>query len=51
MPSGNTKDKQLDWTEKHTLTERDMRQLILNKVKRAELLQKANANRRLSEFA
>lgn len=51
MPSGNTKDKQLDWTAKHTLTERDMRQLILDKVKRAELLQKANANRRLSEFA
>ena len=51
MPQGNTKDKQIDWTVKHTLTERDVKQLILNKVKRAELLQKANANRKLSEFA
>ena len=51
MPSGNTKDKQIDWTAKHTLTEQDVRKLVLEKIERAKLLQKANANRRLSEFA
>jgi len=41
----------LDWVEQHTLTERDLRQLILEKMERARLLQKANENRELNEFA
>ena len=41
----------LDWVEQHTLTEQDLRQLILEKMERARLLQKANENRELNEFA
>jgi hypothetical protein len=51
MPQGNTKIKQTDWTAKHTLTEQDLRQLVLEKIERAKLLQKANENRELNEFA
>ena len=40
-----------DWTEKHTLTEQDFRKLILEKMERAKLLQKANENRKLEEWA
>jgi hypothetical protein len=40
-----------DWVEKHTLTEQDFRQLILEKMERAKLLQKANKNRELNEVA
>jgi hypothetical protein len=40
-----------DWVAKHTLTEQDLRQLILEKMERAKLLQKVEENRRLSEFA
>jgi hypothetical protein len=38
-----------DWVEKHTLTEQDFRQLILEKAERARLLQLAERNRRLAE--
>jgi len=34
-----------DWTAKHTLTEQDFRQLILEKAERARLLQLAKENR------
>jgi hypothetical protein len=40
-----------DWVAEHTLTEQDVRQLILEKMERAKLLQKVEENRRLSEFA
>ena len=40
-----------DWIAKHTLTEQDVRKLILEKIERARLLQKANENRELNEFA
>jgi len=51
MPQGNTKIKQTDWTAKHTLTEQDLRQLVLEKIERAKLLQKVNANRNRKEVA
>jgi hypothetical protein len=50
MPEGDTK-RQIDWTAKHTLNEQEFRQLILEKVERAKLLQKADEIRRLKEFA
>jgi len=40
-----------DWVAKHTLSEQELRQLILEKMERARLLQKANENRKLNEFA
>jgi len=40
-----------DWVEKHTLSEQEFRQLILEKMERAKLLQLANENRELKEFA
>ena len=40
-----------DWVEKHTLSEQEFRQLILEKMERAKLLQLANENRELEEFA
>ena len=40
-----------NWTEKHTLTEQEFRQLILEKMERARLLQLANENRELDEVA
>jgi hypothetical protein len=40
-----------NWTEKHTLTEQEFRQLILEKMERARLLQLANKNRELNEVA
>jgi hypothetical protein len=40
-----------DWVEKHTLSEQEFRQLILEKMERAKLLQLANENRKLAEFA
>ena len=43
--------KEVDWTVKHTLTEQELRQLILEKIERARLLQLANENRKLAEFA
>jgi hypothetical protein len=51
MPQGNTKEKQLNWTLRHTLTDRDMRQLIQEKFERAKVLQQANANRNFKEVA
>ena len=50
MPEGST-NTQTDWIVKHTLTEREFRKLILEKVERAKLLQKADEIRRLKEFA
>ena len=45
-------DKQ-DWIAEHTLSEQDLRQLILEKMERARLLQlsKENRNRTNQEFA
>ena len=43
--------KELDWMSKHTLTEQDLRQLILEKMERAKLLQQVEENRELAEFA
>ena len=43
--------KELDWVLKHTLTEQELRQLILEKMERARALQKVEENRRLNEFA
>jgi len=43
--------KESDWVAMHTLSEQDVRKLILEKMERAKLLQKANENRRLQEFA
>ena len=40
-----------NWTEKHTLSEQEFRQLILEKIERARLLQLANENRELDEVA
>jgi hypothetical protein len=40
-----------DWVAQHTLSKQDLRQLILEKIERARLLQKVEENRRLSEFA
>ena len=40
-----------NWIAKHTLTEQDMRKLILEKLERAKLLQLANKNRELHELA
>ena len=41
------------WIEEHTLTEQDLRQLILEKTERARLLQMVNENRKRTdqEFA
>lgn len=38
-----------NWTVMHTLTEQDMRQLILEKLERARLLQLAKVNRELNK--
>jgi len=43
--------KEADWVSKHTLSEQDVRQLILEKMERAKILQKVEENRRLNEFA
>jgi hypothetical protein len=43
--------EQKDWIAQHTLSEQDLRKLILEKMERAKLLQKANKNRELNEFA
>ena len=43
--------KEEDWTAKHTLTEQDVRKLVLEKIERAKLLQKAVKNRKLEELA
>ena len=43
--------QQKDWVAEHTLSEQDLRQLILDKMERAKLLQKENKNRELDEFA
>ncbi len=43
--------KEVDWVAKHTLSEQELRQLILEKMERARLLQLVEENRRLSEFA
>jgi hypothetical protein len=51
MPQGNTKEKQLDWTAKHTLSKQDVSKMILAKIERAKLLQRANANRNFKEVA
>ena len=40
-----------DWVAEHTLTEQDLRQLILEKIERAKLLHRVDENRKLSEFA
>jgi hypothetical protein len=40
-----------NWTEKHTLSEQEFRQLILEKMERARLLQTANENREFNELA
>jgi hypothetical protein len=41
--------EQRDWVEKHTLSEQDLRQLLLEKMERARLLQLANENRKRTE--
>ena len=45
--------KEADWIAKHTLTERELRQLILEKMERARLLRSVNENRNRTdkEFA
>jgi hypothetical protein len=40
-----------NWVAQHTLSEQDLRKLILEKMERAKLLQKVVENRKLSEFA
>ena len=45
------RDQKEDWVAKHTLTEQDKRQLILEKIERARLQQLAEENRKLNEFA
>ena len=40
-----------DWTEKHTLSEQEFRQLVLEKMERARLLQLAKENREFNELA
>jgi hypothetical protein len=42
--------KEIDWVAKNTLSEQDLRKLILEKIERARLLQLVEENRRLSEF-
>jgi hypothetical protein len=36
MKSGNKKLKEVEWIRQHTLTQEQTKQLILNKLKRAE---------------
>jgi hypothetical protein len=43
--------KEVEWVAKNTLSEQDFRQLILEKIERARLLQLVEENRRLQEFA
>ena len=43
--------EQKNWIAEHTLTERDLRQLILEKAERARLLQLAEQNREAEDFA
>ena len=45
------RDQKEDWVAQHTLTEQDVRQLILDKIERAKLLQLEIQNRKLVEFA
>ena len=45
------RDQKEDWVAKHTLTEQDVRQLILDKIERAKLLQSHIRNRKLKELA
>jgi hypothetical protein len=40
-----------DWIAEHTLSEQDLRKLILEKMERARLLHRVEENRKLSEFA
>ena len=39
------------WIAEHTLSEQEMRQLILDKIERAKLLQQVRQNRELYEIA
>jgi hypothetical protein len=41
--------EQKNWTAKHTLTKQDFRQLILEKIERARLLQLAERNRKRTD--
>jgi hypothetical protein len=49
----DSKASDKDWIAEHTLTEQDLRKLILEKMERARLLQsvKENRNRTDREFA
>ena len=38
MKSGNKKLKEIEWIRQHTLTQEQTKQLILNKLKRAEAM-------------
>jgi hypothetical protein len=40
-----------DWVAEHTLSEQDLRKLILEKMERAKQLQSVEQNRKLKEFA
>ena len=45
------RDQKEDWVARHTLTEEDVRKLILDKIERAKVLQLAVKNRKLEELA
>lgn len=47
MKSGSKKLKEVEWIQQHTLTQEQTKQLILNKLKRAEAMHKALKQREM----